>query len=62
MAFLPAAPTSLTVIKDSAGRYFLSFVVDTAPKTLPELDTDTGIDLGLGHFAVLADGTKVDSP
>jgi len=50
------------VIKDSAGRYFLSFVVDTAPKTLPELDTDTGIDLGLGHFAVLADGTKVDSP
>ncbi|WP_455770144.1 hypothetical protein [Streptomyces fungicidicus] len=26
---LPAAPTSLTVTKDSCGRYFLSFVVDT---------------------------------
>ncbi|MUL41670.1 IS200/IS605 family element transposase accessory protein TnpB [Streptomonospora sp. PA3] len=59
---LPAAPTSLTVVKDSAGRYFLSFVVETEPEHLPELDTDTGADLGLGHFAVLADGTKVDSP
>ncbi|WP_159007485.1 RNA-guided endonuclease InsQ/TnpB family protein, partial [Streptomyces sp. NRRL S-813] len=28
---LPAAPTSLTVTKDSCGRYFLSFVVDTEP-------------------------------
>ncbi|MBH1937479.1 transposase [Streptomyces sp. AV19] len=59
---LPAAPTSVTVIKDSAGRYFLSFVVDTDPEYLPVLDTDTGVDLGLGHFAVLSDGTKVDSP
>jgi putative transposase len=32
---LPAAPTSLTVTKDSCGRYFLSFVVDTEPDTLP---------------------------
>ncbi|MFG2775030.1 RNA-guided endonuclease InsQ/TnpB family protein [Streptomyces sp. NPDC048350] len=59
---LPAAPTSMTLIKDSAGRYFICFVVDTDPDVLPELDKETGIDLGLGHFAVLADGTKVDSP
>ncbi|MEU9055358.1 RNA-guided endonuclease TnpB family protein [Streptomyces sp. NPDC048384] len=59
---LPAAPTSMTLTKDSSGRYFMSFVVDTNPDVLPELDTETGIDLGLGHFAVLADGTKVDSP
>ena len=31
---LPAAPTSLTT-KDSSGRYFLSFVVDTGPDMLP---------------------------
>ncbi len=43
---LPAAPTSLTVTKDSCGRYFLSSVVDTEPDVLPELETDTGIDLG----------------
>ena len=59
---LPAAPTSLTVTKDSSGRYFLSFVVDTEPDIFPELDTDTGIDLGLSAFAVLSDGTKISAP
>jgi Helix-turn-helix domain len=59
---LPAAPTSLTVTKDSSGRYFLSFVVDTGPEPLLEPDTEAGIDLGLSAFAVLSDGRKVDSP
>ncbi|MEV5508165.1 RNA-guided endonuclease InsQ/TnpB family protein [Streptomyces orinoci] len=59
---LPAAPTSLTVTQDSCGRYFLSFVVDTAPDILPRAQTDTGIDLGLSAFAVLSDGRKIDSP
>ncbi|MFE5299940.1 transposase [Streptomyces sp. NPDC056632] len=40
----------------------MSFAVDTDPDVLPEPDTETGIELGLGHFAVLADGTKADSP
>jgi putative transposase len=61
---LPAAPTSLTVTKDSCGRYFLSFVVDTEPDIFPglEAETEAGIDLGLSAFAVLSDGTKIDSP
>ncbi|WGD43051.1 RNA-guided endonuclease InsQ/TnpB family protein [Streptomyces cathayae] len=59
---LPAAPTSLTVTKDSSGRYFLSFVVDTEPDILPELEAESGLDLGLSAFAVLSDGTKIDSP
>ncbi|WFB86607.1 MULTISPECIES: RNA-guided endonuclease TnpB family protein [Streptomyces] len=59
---LPVAPTSLTVTKDSAGRYFVSFVVDTEPDTLPELATDAGIDLGLSAFAVLSDGGKISAP
>lgn len=59
---LPAAPTSLTVTRDSSGRYFLSFVVDTEPDVLPETDTDIGIDLGLSAFAVLSDGTKISAP
>jgi putative transposase len=59
---LPSTPTSVTVTMDSAGRYWASFVVDTNPEVLPELETDTGIDLGLNHFAVLADGRKVESP
>jgi putative transposase len=63
---LPAAPTSVTVIKDAAGRFFASFVIDTDPAAdqarMPETDRTIGIDLGLTHFAVLSDGTKIDSP
>jgi putative transposase len=59
---MPAAPTSLTVTKDSSGRYFLSFVVDIEPDILPELEAESGIDLGLSSFAVLSDGRKIDSP
>ncbi|MEU2385600.1 transposase [Streptomyces sp. NPDC012461] len=60
---LPSVPSTVTVVKDSAGRYFASFVVATGPQeVLPEITPEVGIDLGLGHFAVLSDGTKVDSP
>ncbi|MBP5861543.1 IS200/IS605 family element transposase accessory protein TnpB [Streptomyces sp. LBUM 1478] len=63
---LPNTPTSVTVIKDAAGRFFASFVIDTDPDAdqarMPETDRTIGIDLGLTHFAVLSDGTKIDSP
>ncbi|MEU2595977.1 RNA-guided endonuclease TnpB family protein [Streptomyces hirsutus] len=63
---LPAPPTSVTVIKDAAGRYFASFVIDTYPAAdaarMPDSDQTVGIDLGLTHFAILDDGTKIDSP
>lgn len=59
---LPSDPSSVTVIRDAAGRYFASFVVDVSPSPLPQADAECGIDLGLGHFAVLDDGKKVDSP
>lgn len=59
---LPHVPSTVTVIKDSAGRYFASFVVETEPEALPATDTAVGIDLGLTHFAILSDGTKIDSP
>jgi putative transposase len=59
---LPSEPSSVTVIKDAAGRYFASFVVQTVPGTLPEAEPVIGIDLGLTHFAVLSDGRKIASP
>lgn len=58
---LPSVPSTVTVIKDAAGRYFASFVVETEPVTAAETDGVVGIDLGLGHFAVLSDGTKIDA-
>jgi putative transposase len=50
---LPAVPSSVTVILDSAGRYFASFVIDTDSETdrarwnEPEPGSAVGIDLGL---------------
>ncbi len=59
---LPSEPSSVTVIKDAAGRYFASFVVETEPGALPEAQPRVGIDLGLKHFAVLSDGRKITAP
>lgn len=60
---LPSPPSSVTVVKDAAGRYFASFVVETdASEVLPETVPEVGIDLGLSHFAVLSDGTKIANP
>jgi putative transposase len=54
------------VIKDAAGRYFASFVIETDPAAdvarFPACDAQAGIDLGLTSFAVLSDGTVVRSP
>jgi len=63
---LPSAPSSVTVMKDAAGRYFASFVVQTDPAAdfgrFPARDAEVGIDLGLTSFAVLSDGTVIQSP
>jgi putative transposase len=59
---LPSVPSSVTVIKDAAGRYFASFVVEVGHDVLPQVAAETGIDLGLTHFAVLSDGRKIASP
>jgi len=59
---LPSEPSSVTVIKDSAGRYFASFVVEDERGPLPEEEPVIGIDLGLGLFVVLSDGRKITAP
>ena len=60
---LPSEASSVTVIRDAAGRYFASFVVQTTQdETLPPVESEIGIDLGLTHFAVTSNGTKVTAP
>ncbi|WP_433412646.1 RNA-guided endonuclease InsQ/TnpB family protein [Microtetraspora malaysiensis] len=59
---LPTQPSSVTVTKDSAGRYFASFVVEVAEQPLPPVEPEAGIDLGLSAFATLSDGRKIDAP
>ena len=59
---LPSKPSSVTVVKDAAGRYFLSFVVEIVPAMIPAINASVGIDLGLKTFAVMSNGEKVNSP
>ncbi|MEV7805906.1 RNA-guided endonuclease TnpB family protein [Microbispora sp. NPDC088329] len=59
---LPPEPSSVTVVKDAAGRYFASFVVEVAERPLPPVEPEAGIDLGLSAFAALSNGRKIDSP
>jgi len=59
---LPNPPSSVTVIKDAANRYFLSFVIEVNQQLLPESPNSVGIDLGIKTFAVLSTGEKIDAP
>lgn len=61
---LPSDPSSVTVIKDAAGTYHVSFVVEVQPAPGPESTTAAGIDLGLTDLAVITrtDGTREKVP
>jgi putative transposase len=59
---LPAQPSSVTVIREPDGRYYLSFVVDRQARPLPVIDQETGIDLGLDRLAVTSDGEIIANP
>lgn len=59
---LPNAPSSVTIVKDTTGRYFASFVVDAPALVAPQTDNSCGVDLGLTHFAILSTGEKIENP
>lgn len=59
---LPSPPSSVTVIKDCANRYFLSFVVEVEPIHNEARNQSIGIDLGVKTFAVMSNGEKAVSP
>jgi putative transposase len=60
---LPGHPSSVTVILEATGDWYLSCVVDFEPEVMPQAGNNAiGIDLGLNHFVVLSDGEKIDNP
>jgi putative transposase len=59
---LPSEPSSVTVIKDAANRYFLSFVVEIEPIQVEAKNQGIGIDLGLKTFAFMSNGETAKSP
>jgi len=59
---LPSEPTTLTVSKDSAGRYFVSCLCEFSPEALPVTPKMVGIDLGLKDLFVTSDGHRIGNP
>jgi putative transposase len=56
------APTTITICKDTAGRYFVSFLVEEEMAALPPTTAGVGLDLGLEDLAVLSTGAKIPNP
>ena len=59
---LGAKVTSVTVSKDKANRYFISFACEDTIAQLPKTENKVGIDLGIKDFAVLSTGEKIEHP
>ncbi|SDK82642.1 putative transposase [Franzmannia pantelleriensis] len=59
---LPSEPTTVTVSKDAAGRYFVSCLCEFEPEMLPVTPKMVGIDLGLKDLFVTSDGHRIGNP
>lgn len=59
---LPSAPSSVTVIREASGRFFVSFVVDVEVRTLPKTGASVGVDFGISRLATLSTGARIANP
>jgi putative transposase len=56
------APTTVTVTRDPAGRYFASFLVEEEIAPLPPTDAMIGLDMGVSALVTLSTGEKITNP
>lgn len=55
-------PSTVTVSKDAAGRWFVSLLVEEKVSPLPPVAASVGIDAGLNHLLNLSTGEKISNP
>ncbi len=55
-------PSSIRILRDAAGRYFVSTVVEVAAVALPATGETVGIDFGLNRLATLSTGERIANP
>lgn len=55
-------PTTVTVSRDSAGRWFVSLLCEDTPTPMPATTKAVGIDVGLTALVTLSTGEKVPNP
>jgi putative transposase len=56
------SPSTVTVSRDSAGRWFVSLLCEDVPAPMPATAAAVGIDAGLDHLLTLSTGEKVANP
>lgn len=59
---LASEPSTITISRDSAGRYFVSCLCEFEPEKLSITPKTVGIDLGLEHLLITDNGKKYDNP
>lgn len=59
---LSANPTTITISKDCAERYFVSLRIEEDVQPLPQTEKSVGLDMGLTHTVITSDGLKVGNP
>jgi putative transposase len=57
-----AKPSSVTISKDCADRYFVSMLVEDNIEPLPVVNKMVGLDLGIKSMVALSTGESIDNP
>ncbi|TDD09469.1 transposase [Nonomuraea diastatica] len=57
-----AEPSTVTVSKDAAARWFVSILVEEGISPLPPVEANVGIDAGITALATLSTGEKIFNP
>jgi putative transposase len=55
-------PSSVTISKECANRYFVSMLVEDEIESLPVINSQVGLDLGLKSMVILSTGEAVGNP
>ncbi len=59
---VPGDPTTITISKDFAGRYFVSMLCEFTPETLPVTPKTVGLDVGIENLLITDSGGKIGNP
>jgi putative transposase len=57
-----SSPTTVTITKSPAGRYYVTLVLDEVVEHLPKANAEVGIDLGINRLATLSTGERIPNP
>src|ERR1700722_11904078 len=55
-------PSTVTITKDCAGRYFVTLCLDEKVNSLPKTGKAVGVDLGINRLATLSNGERIANP